>query len=238
MGAFQVRSNFHRHPLGSVIDAFLCSGLLRTRLSIPSRCSGMLHYLPVLLRRALVHSHEPASVFSLKPPSHMQLASQVQAPASLPPSPCMAPAFHRLINGPSYASSCIPRHTAAWLCSSTDQGRPCAGSHHPSAPPCHAAGSLHVPLEQLPHALQSPMQEFQEAYGQQQPLRGHGWLVLCSRREGRAAWAAQVAHDAGFRFCLILRQVPPARPPAVRERPSHAVAQAGVPRCPAGSHDC
>ena len=65
-----------------------------------------------------------------------------------------------------------------------------------------------MPLEQLPHALQASEQEFEAAHGgQRQPQRGQGWLVLCSRREVRAAWAAQVAHDAGFHQCLILRQV-------------------------------
>lgn len=72
---------------------------------------------------------------------------------------------------------------------------------------CWVPGSLHIPLEQLAHALQAPASQFEESYGHPQPLRAHGWVVLVSRREVRAAWAAQLAHDAGFRMSLILRQV-------------------------------
>lgn len=67
------------------------------------------------------------------------------------------------------------------------------------------AGSLHIPLEHLPHALQCSPEQFETDHSGPQPAHGHGWVVLCSRRERRAAWAAQVAADVGFN-CLILRQ--------------------------------
>ena len=67
-------------------------------------------------------------------------------------------------------------------------------------------GSLHIPLEHLPHALQCSPEQFETDHSGPQPAHGHGWVVLCSRRERRAAWAAQVAADVGFN-CLILRQV-------------------------------
>ncbi|KAK9798941.1 hypothetical protein WJX73_005372 [Symbiochloris irregularis] len=67
-------------------------------------------------------------------------------------------------------------------------------------------GSVHIPLEQLAHALQSQPDAFEAAYGLPQPLRAYGWLIMTSRRQRRAAWGAQLAHDAGFRQTLVLHQ--------------------------------
>lgn len=68
------------------------------------------------------------------------------------------------------------------------------------------AGSVSIPAVQLPSALQAPAEEFQRQYRCARPA-SEDLVVVYSRTHTRAAWAAQVAADAGLRNCFVLLQV-------------------------------
>jgi len=57
------------------------------------------------------------------------------------------------------------------------------------------AGTVHVPVDQLPAALRQGQAEWEAAYHCAKPSPD-AWLVLQSRTGQRAAWAAQVRHWA------------------------------------------
>lgn len=79
-------------------------------------------------------------------------------------------------------------------------------------------GSVHVPVDQLAAALQLSPSQWEAAYHCHKP-DPEDYLILQSRTNGRAAWAAQIAYDHGYRRCLVHRQVgcrAPASPSAYR----------------------
>ena len=72
--------------------------------------------------------------------------------------------------------------------------------------PACCAGSISIPAVQLPSALQVPGEEFQRQYRTSRP-HADDLVVVYSRTHTRAAWAAQVAADAGLHNCFVLLQV-------------------------------
>ncbi|KIY95322.1 hypothetical protein MNEG_12642 [Monoraphidium neglectum] len=65
-------------------------------------------------------------------------------------------------------------------------------------------GAVHVPADELASALALEPREFVRRYRCERPPRDEP-LVVHSRTAGRAFWAAQVAHDAGYGRLLVLR---------------------------------
>ena len=65
-------------------------------------------------------------------------------------------------------------------------------------------GSVHLPVEQLPRALAMSTEEWGRTFRFPKP-HPSDTLVLHSRRDARARWAAQLAADAGLERCLVLR---------------------------------
>ncbi|KAK9843460.1 hypothetical protein WJX81_004052 [Elliptochloris bilobata] len=65
-------------------------------------------------------------------------------------------------------------------------------------------GTVHVPADQLPAALQLAPGEWEAAYRCAKPTQDT-WLVLHGRTGQRAAWAAQIAIDAGYARALVFR---------------------------------
>ena len=68
------------------------------------------------------------------------------------------------------------------------------------------AGSCHLPVQQLPGALQWSPFAFEAAFHFPKPTVDQ-ILIFQSRTDARAAWAAQVAKDAGFKHSLVYEQV-------------------------------
>ncbi len=68
------------------------------------------------------------------------------------------------------------------------------------------AGTVHVPTDQLPAALSMAPREWEAAYRCPKP-GFEDWVVMQCRTNRRAAWAAQVAQDAGWPRVLVYRQV-------------------------------
>ncbi|KAK9829026.1 hypothetical protein WJX72_003487 [[Myrmecia] bisecta] len=66
-------------------------------------------------------------------------------------------------------------------------------------------GTLHVPASQLPSALQMSSDQFQQTYHFPKPS-AEDCVVMQCRTNRRAAWAAQLAKDAGLQCCLVYRQ--------------------------------
>ena len=75
-----------------------------------------------------------------------------------------------------------------------------------TTPTTSCAGSISIPAVQLPSALQAPAEEFQRQYRCARPA-AEDLVVVYSRTHTRAAWAAQVAADAGLLNCFVLLQV-------------------------------
>lgn len=67
-------------------------------------------------------------------------------------------------------------------------------------------GTVHVPLHQLPAALQMSSAEWESCYDVPRP-RFDDWIIMHSRVNKRAMWAAQLAKDAGFKHCLVYDKV-------------------------------
>ena len=65
-------------------------------------------------------------------------------------------------------------------------------------------GSVHLPVEQLPRALTMTFEEWARACRFVKP-GSEDTLVFYSRCERRARWAAQLAQDAGYDTCCVLR---------------------------------
>ena len=65
---------------------------------------------------------------------------------------------------------------------------------------------MHVPTDQLPAALSMAPREWEAAYRCPKP-GFEDWVVMQCRTNRRAAWAAQVAQDAGWPRVLVYRQV-------------------------------
>ncbi len=68
------------------------------------------------------------------------------------------------------------------------------------------AGSCHIPVQQFASSLQSDLSTFEEAHHCPRPAHDDV-LVLQSRVQSRAAWAARLAQDLGFVHCLVYKQV-------------------------------
>ncbi|BDA48044.1 probable thiosulfate:glutathione sulfurtransferase at C-terminar half [Coccomyxa sp. Obi] len=66
-------------------------------------------------------------------------------------------------------------------------------------------GTVHVPTDQLPAALSMAPREWEAAYRCPKP-GFEDWVVMQCRTNRRAAWAAQVAQDAGWPRVLVYRQ--------------------------------
>lgn len=66
------------------------------------------------------------------------------------------------------------------------------------------AGSVCLPAEQLPRALAGVADEWARTHRFPKPCGGEA-LVLVSRGERRARWAAQLVADAGVELALVLR---------------------------------
>ena len=60
--------------------------------------------------------------------------------------------------------------------------------------------------DQLPSALRLSEEQWQQQYRFPKP-RPHDPVVMQCRTNRRAAWAAQLAQDAGLQNCLVYRQV-------------------------------
>ena len=67
------------------------------------------------------------------------------------------------------------------------------------------AGSLSVPVEQLPRALAMGPDEWMRTFRFARPQPQQP-LVFISRKDLRGRWAAQLACDAGFSRCLVLER--------------------------------
>jgi rhodanese-related sulfurtransferase len=65
-------------------------------------------------------------------------------------------------------------------------------------------GSAHLPAEQLPRALAMSTEEWSRTFRFPKP-HPEDALIFHSRCDNRARWAAQLAADAGFEHCLVLR---------------------------------
>ena len=65
-------------------------------------------------------------------------------------------------------------------------------------------GTAHVPAEQLPRALAMSTEEWSRTFRFPKP-HPEDALIFHSRCDSRARWAAQLATDAGFEHCLVLR---------------------------------
>lgn len=80
---------------------------------------------------------------------------------------------------------------------------------------------MHVPTDEIPSALRMSSRQWRDSYHCDKPAQGDPVVMQC-RTNRRASWAAQIAQDAGFKKCLVYRQVraqpPPPRPPR-RPRP-------------------
>ncbi len=63
-----------------------------------------------------------------------------------------------------------------------------------------------MPTDQLPAALSMAPREWEAAYRCPKP-GFEDWVVMQCRTNRRAAWAAQVAQDAGWPRVLVYRQV-------------------------------
>ena len=68
------------------------------------------------------------------------------------------------------------------------------------------AGTVHVPLHQLPAAMQMSSAEWESSFEMPRP-RFDDWIIMLSRASKRATWAAHLAADAGFKHCLVYDQV-------------------------------
>lgn len=66
-------------------------------------------------------------------------------------------------------------------------------------------GTVHLPAHQLPAALQMAPQAWQEAFHFPRPS-SEDWVIMQCRTNKRAAWAAQLAADAGLQRCLVYKQ--------------------------------
>ena len=67
--------------------------------------------------------------------------------------------------------------------------------------------SLSLPAaDQLPSALRLSEEQWQQQYRFPKP-RPHDPVIMQCRTNRRAAWAAQLAQDAGLHNCLVYRQV-------------------------------
>jgi rhodanese-related sulfurtransferase len=66
-------------------------------------------------------------------------------------------------------------------------------------------GTHHVPTDQLPAALQMEPEQWKRLYGFPKPQKEENIVMQC-RTNRRAAWAAQLASDAGYGNCLVYRQ--------------------------------
>ncbi|KAF8064663.1 prmA [Scenedesmus sp. PABB004] len=84
-------------------------------------------------------------------------------------------------------------------------------------------GALHLPADELPSALALPGEAFRRRYHYARPARRDA-LVLASRRAARAAWAAQLAADAGWQRCG-------APPPGAGAGRLRGPARPGAARC-------
>lgn len=69
-----------------------------------------------------------------------------------------------------------------------------------------SAGSCHLPVQQLSGALQWSPSAFEAAFHFPKPTVDQ-ILIFQSRTGARAAWAAQVAKDAGFKHSLVYNEV-------------------------------
>jgi len=65
-------------------------------------------------------------------------------------------------------------------------------------------GTKHVPVDQIPAALQLPEDAWHKAYGFRKP-GPEDVLVMQCRTNRRAAWAAQVCADEGFSSCFVYK---------------------------------
>ncbi len=70
------------------------------------------------------------------------------------------------------------------------------------------AGTAHVPADQLPAALKMAPRDWESAYRSPKPSMDD-WLVMQSRADKRATWAAQVAQDQGWPRVLVHREAIP-----------------------------
>lgn len=66
-------------------------------------------------------------------------------------------------------------------------------------------GSRHVPVDQLPLALESDESVWQKYFRQSKISKG-SFIIMQSCTNKRAQWAAQIAHDLGFKKCFVYRQ--------------------------------
>eukprot|EP00798_Chlamydomonas_sp_ICE-L_P029263 gene29263-12507_t len=66
-------------------------------------------------------------------------------------------------------------------------------------------GSLHIPVDQLPSALQMSPATFEQVYRTHKPSYGD-IMVLHSRAGRRAGWAAQLCADAGYSRVFVYKQ--------------------------------
>lgn len=66
-------------------------------------------------------------------------------------------------------------------------------------------GTVHVPVDRLPSALALPPDEFAVLYRFTKP-QAQDVIIMSCRTSTRAAWAAQIAQDAGFSKCFVHRQ--------------------------------
>ena len=81
-------------------------------------------------------------------------------------------------------------------------------------------GSWHIPVQQLASALQASPSNFEKVYHFPRPAPTDV-LIMQSRKQNRAAWAARLAQDAGFVNTLIYKQVTHVLLLVVQQCPDH-----------------
>lgn len=67
-------------------------------------------------------------------------------------------------------------------------------------------GTVHVPTDEVASALSSSSRQWKERYRCDKPGHGEAVIMQC-RTNRRAAWAAQIAQDAGLTNCFVYKQV-------------------------------
>lgn len=67
------------------------------------------------------------------------------------------------------------------------------------------ASSYHIPVDELPAALELSLTAWQDRYRFPKP-GGSSTVVMLCRANRRASWAAQLAHDAGLPHVLVYKQ--------------------------------
>ena len=68
-----------------------------------------------------------------------------------------------------------------------------------------STGTVHIPTDEIASALSCSSRQWKERYRSDKPSHGEPIVMQC-RTNRRAAWAAQIAQDAGLTNCFVYKQ--------------------------------